>query len=469
MIASQAPQRFLSVFKLAVLNVAVIVGLRTLPMLAAEGCSLFFFCIAASVIFFIPTALVSAELATGWPQDRGIFFWVSRALGERWGFVAIWLQWVHNLVGYPAYLSFAAATFAHLFNPAVAEHKLYMLVFILFVYWSAVAANLLGLRASSFISTIGVVVGTFFPALVFIVLGFLWLVFVGHGNFSCSWCALLPSFCDMKSMVTLAVLPLSFAGIEVSAVHAQEVKDPQRNFPRAIFLTIGLVVGMFIFGSLAIALVLPSNSISLVSGVMQAFSSFFVAYHMEWAIPVIAVCILVGFLGAVTTWVAGPSKGMYFAAVRGCLPPFFQKKNSHGSAVAILLVQGTIVALFSSVFLFMPTATNSFWVLLTLAIQLYFLMYVLMFISAIVLRYTEPSVVRPYRVPGGNIGMWLLAGVGIVGSLVAFFVAFFQSRHSSGVDTVRYILFLAACNIVMFAIPLIIYSLRKPSWKQSLK
>ena len=136
----------LGVFALAMINVVIIASLRALPLMAEEGFSLVFFFLAAAFIFLIPSALVSAELATGWPKTGGVYVWTKEAFGERYGFLAIWLQWIQNVIWYPIALSFIAATIAYVFNPTLANNKFFVLIVILTVYWAATFANFYGIK-----------------------------------------------------------------------------------------------------------------------------------------------------------------------------------------------------------------------------------------------------------------------------------------------------------------------------------
>ena len=79
------------------INVATILSIRNWPVSAEYGLSSVVFLLLALLFFFIPAALVSAELATGWPQAGGVFVWVKEALGPRLGFLAIWLLWIENV------------------------------------------------------------------------------------------------------------------------------------------------------------------------------------------------------------------------------------------------------------------------------------------------------------------------------------------------------------------------------------
>ena len=77
----------------------------------------------------------------------------------------------------------------------------------------------------------------------------------------------------------------------------------------------------------------------------------------------------------------------------------------------------------------MPSINSSFWILLVLASQLYLIMYIMMFIAGIVLRYKRPKVPRAYKIPGGHVGMWLVSGIGIIGAFFAVVVGFFPPEQ----------------------------------------
>ena len=457
-------RKVLTVFTLAMINVAIIVSLRGLPMMAEYGLSSICFYMIAAIVFLIPVALVSAELATGWPQTGGVFVWVSEAFGERWGFLATWLQWIQNVVWYPTVLSFVAATISYIFNPALASNKLYNLFIILVFYWGATLINFKGMKVSGWMSTFCVIAGTLIPGVLIIVLGFLYFVGGNPSEIVFSWGHLIPDFTNVKNIVFLAGVIVLFAGMEVSAVHAQEVKNPQKDYPKSIFLATIITLVIFILGSLSIAIVVPSSKISLTAGLLQAFDHFFAAFHISWLLPVIAILIAIGALGQVSSWIAGPSKGLFAIAKKGNLPPMFQKTNKNGMAVVLLTTQGCIVSVLALVFLFMPTVSSSYWILTALTAQLYLIMYVLLYAAAIYLRYSRPNVKRAYRVPGGNLGMWITGGIGIIGALFVLTIGFFPPSQFQLTNPIYYVLFLIIGIVFLGGIPLLIYQFKKPSW-----
>ncbi|MQY59000.1 MAG: amino acid permease, partial [Clostridia bacterium] len=360
---SEKNKRVLGVFVLAMMNVAVIASLRVLPMMAEEGFSLVFFFVAAALVFLIPTALVSAELATGWTKQGGVYLWVKEAFGGRWGFLAIWLQWIQNVIWYPTVLSFAGATLAYMINPSLANNKVYMLAVILTVYWGSTLASFRGMRTTGWLSTVGALAGTLVPGAAIIILGLIWFFSGNVPQISMTAKDLFPDMTSIRNIVFLAGVLLTYAGMEVSAVHAQEVKNPQKNYPRAIFLAVLIILVIVILGSLSIAVVVPQPKISLVAGLMQAFTMFFNDYHLKWIVPVVAFMITLGALGQVSAWIVGPSKGLFATAKEGDLPPFFQRVNKNGVPINLLAVQGCIVTILSLVFLLMPDVSSSYWLL----------------------------------------------------------------------------------------------------------
>ncbi|MCK4267674.1 MAG: amino acid permease [Actinomycetia bacterium] len=146
---------------------AFIVSVRNLPMLAETGFQMIFFALLAVVFFLLPTALVSAELATGWPKRGGVYAWVKEAFGDRWGFVAIWLQWIQMIFGMVTVLAFIAGSLAYVFNPALGSNGLWILLTVAVVYWGATLLNFRGLKFSGLISTVCLIAGVLVPAALF--------------------------------------------------------------------------------------------------------------------------------------------------------------------------------------------------------------------------------------------------------------------------------------------------------------
>lgn len=458
----------LTVFTLAMINVAAVSSVRNWPTIAEYGfASLFFFALAA-VLFFIPVSMVSAELATGWPKMGGVFVWVKEAFGHRTGFLAVWLLWAENLVYYPALISFIAGTIAYIISPALSHNTFYTLSVIIGLFWLTTLANMFGMRTSGWISTFGVIAGTIIPGGLIIILGIFWYFSGNPIQISFDLKSLIPEMNSPRELVFFSGVLVSLCGLEMSAVHARDVENPQKNYPRAILLSAIVTLTLYVLGVLAIALVVPQKEISLVAGSLQAFSAFVSAYGLNWLTPFIAILLALGAFGTLSTWIAGPSKGLLAAAQSGDLPPFFRKLNRHGMPVALLIAQAVVVTLFSIVFIIMPTVSSAYWILNATLAQLYLIMYILMFAAAIKLRYSQPHVKRAYKIPGGKIGIWSVAGLGLVGSASTFFIGFFPPSQIATGNMFFYVGFLILSILLFCIAPSVILLFKKPDWTKRL-
>ncbi|MBF8263374.1 MAG: Amino acid permease [Parachlamydiales bacterium] len=459
-------KRVLTSWMIAMINVAAICNIQNFALMAEYGLAMVFFLIFSSICFFIPVSLVSAELASGW-SDRGVYTWVKEGLNPCLGFLAIWLQWIQNVFWYPTILSFAAATFSYIFMPQLAENRIYLLSIILSTFWAATLVSLFGMRISGWISTISALFGTILPIALILILGIVWLFKGLPSQIDFSFKSILPDLSSFKELVLLSGFIFSLSGLEMSAIHAKDAAYPKTDYPKAIFLSAAMIVTLSILGSVTVATIVPHNSIELTSGGMEAFRAIFTAFGIPWAIPIIAAIVTFGALGMMSTWIVGPSRGLLATAVDGDFPPLLQKMNKNSMPVAIFILQAIIVSILSLIFLYMPNISTSYWILIAMAAKLYMIMYILMFISAIRLRYIKPHVERAYRVPGGMIGMWIVSGLGICSSIFALIISFIPPSQLATGSLALYESILIGGSIFFCGLPLLIYWMRKPEWKRT--
>ena len=460
----------LSVTTLAIMNITAVVSLRGLPSEAIYGPSSAFYYLFAAIVFLIPTAMVAAELAAMFSDRQGgVFRWVGEAFGPRTGFLAIWLQWIESTIWYPTVLTFGAVSLAFIgmndvSDAALASNKMFTLITVLAIYWIATFIAMKGLDWVGKISKWGGTIGTIIPAGLLIVLGIIYIATGGHNNMDMSQ-GFFPDLTKIDNLVLASSIFLFYAGMEMMGVHVMDVKDPSRNYPKAIIIGSLATVCIFVLGTFALGFIIPAKDINLTQSLLIGFDNYFRHFHISWAGPLIAVALMSGVLASVLTWVAGPSKGIFTVGKAGYLPPFFQKTNSHGVQRNILLVQGGIVTLLSLLFVVMPSVQSFYQILSQLTILLYLIMYMLMFAAAIALRYKMKDAPRPFRLGKGNALMWILGVMGFGGSLLAFVLSFIPpGQIATGSNTVWYAVLISGC-VVMVAAPFIIYAKRKPSWR----
>lgn len=458
-------QKALSVFTLTMINVATIGSLKNWPTNAEFGFSSVFFFLLATIIFFIPTALVSAELATGWPQMGGIYVWVKEAFGHRMGFLAAWLLWFQNVVWYPTALSFIAGTIAYLIDPALIHNPLYAFCFVVGLFWLSTLVNLRGMHISGWISSLGMILGTFLPGLFIIALGTLWITSGRPSEISFTLESFIPRMNNLNELVLFSGVLIGLAGIEMSAVHAADVANPRKSYPRAILYSLLIILALSIPGILAIATVVPQKEISLVAGSIQALQIFLKAYNLQSLMPLLSLLIAIGTTASVSTWIAGPTRGLLAAAKQGDLPPLFHRVNKKNMPISLLIAQAIIVSLLSLAFILMPSLNAAYWLLMAIVAELYLLMYLLLFAAALKLRYKHPHTPRAYKVPGGKTGLWIICTIGFLSTLGTIFVGLFPPTQLPIENEILYFVLITG-GVALFTIaPSLILLFQKPTWK----
>jgi glutamate:GABA antiporter len=456
----------LGVFALAMINVASIVSPRNGPLMAEYGWSMFFFLGCSILLFLIPIALASAELATGWPKAGGVYAWVREAFGERTGFLAIWCDWSENLTFFPTVLSFIAGSLAYAISPDLASDNVFLVVVMLCVFWGATALNFLRVDQSTTVATVGMVLGIFLPILLLACLAVAWFANGESSRIPFSGDALLPDLSD-QNLLFLGGILLSFAGMEMAGFHARQTRDPRRDYPKAMLIASIIVVVATVASSLSLALVVPKNEISLLSGTMQAFQDMLESLGVGGLVKPVAILLVLGGVAHLLPWLLGPAKGLAAVARTGHVPPVLGRMNRNEIPVQGLVVQGIGGTIFCLLFLFLPNANATYGALTAMTAQVIVIMYVLIFASVIRLRYTQPDTERAYRIPGGRAGVWLVGGAGIFACAFAFVAGFFQPGDWASWDTgqrVTYYAILVGGFALLTMPPFVIRLLRREGW-----
>jgi len=458
----------ISLGSLVILIIAAIDNMRNLPAAALFGSSLIFFFSLSALIFLIPTALVAAELSATFPDNGGIYQWVNKAFGKKWAMAAIWLQWINTMVWYPTMLSFVAGTLAYLIDPQLANNKVYLISSILIIFWTLTWINLKGIHVSALVNNICCVMGTMLPLILLIALGAIWVWSGRPLQIQLNSENLIPSLTHSTSWVSLIAIMASFLGIELSGVHVNDIRDPKKNFPRALLLATLFIFLSMSLGSLSIAFVLPEGDINLIAGVMQMFSNFFTVFGLQALTPVLTLLIALGTIGSMINWLISPAKGLLHAAEFGFLPPFFTRKNQAGVAYNILLAQAFLVSLFCLIFLLEPSVNGFYWFLTALSTELYMIMYVLMFAASLWLHHKYIDRPKAFKIPGGNLGIWLVVALGLIGCITTIIVSFFPPDNVNIGSPTRYFYTICIGNILTLSPIFLFFYYQKKKKKQGL-
>jgi len=206
------------------------------------------------------------------------------------------------------------------------------------------------------------------------------------------------------------------------------------------------------------------KSLSLIAGIMQSFQLLF-GENLAWVAQLMGALIIIGAVGEVIAWVLGPVRGLGVAARDGCLPLIFQKRNKQDVPVPLMFLQAIFITIWGAIFVLLPGGVNAgFWALFALTTSVYIVMYFMMYAAAIRLRYTQPNKPRKFKIPGGKLGIWLMAGWGFIAAVFIFIISLLPPTQVQE-NPVPFELFMIIGTVVVCAIPLVIYAMRKPNWK----
>ena len=429
MIAKQAKP--LSFIVLMLLIVGSIDSIRNLPATAIFGEPLIFFFLFGALTFLLPTAFLSAELSSTWTENGGIYYWVKKAFGDHVGTLAIWLQWINTVVWMPTILSFIASTLAYLIAPEWATNPYYLVVTILCLLWLMTYINLKGIRISGVLAAGCAVFGVFLPMFALIILGLFWLHSGKMVYMHLTWQGIMPEFSHWGSWVSLTAVMTSFLGVELATVNIRDVKNPARNFPRALIIAVVLILITMIFGSLTIASMIPSDKINLMNGTMETLQSFFAGYHLTYLMPIAVLMIFAGAFGELVNWTTSPARGLTQTIDNGYLPQILKSPCPLIPYKRVLVVQSIIASFISCIFILLPKINSSYWLLTVLSTEVYMAMYVMLFVAGLRLAYKYPKEKGSFQLPGGLFSRWLVCVLGLIGTLLTLVIGFFPPSDTA--------------------------------------
>jgi amino acid transporter len=446
---------------MALLILGSVGDLGSAPTSAVFGLASVVLYVVPAIVFLVPAALVSAELASGW--KGGIYNWVSEGISPGMGFAAVWCQFAQTTFYYPAVLAYVASTLAYVFAPSLAHSGLYTTIVIIVLFWGAVLVSSRGLVAADKLASWGILIGTLIPGLVLVVLAGIYLLQGSHSAAPLNAHHVLPPWHGLTSIVLIVNGFFTYGGVEVNAVHVEDLRDAPREFPRAVLLAVILILLVFILSTLAISVAVPSSEISFTAGVMQAFRSLLDHFGLSIVEPIIGLGLVIASLSGLLDWLTGPSTGLLdIGRERGYLPRYFQRVNANDVQVRILVAQGVVITLIGLLYALVPTVSRAYWVFAALATEVYLIMYVLMFVAAARLRRRQPGHQRGYRAPA----LMTICVVGSVASVAAGAVGLLPPSQLGEVSVPAYAIALLAGVLAVGVLPpFLLYRLRRPNWQ----
>jgi len=446
----------LNFFLVGLMNVAMVASLQMMPACAVYGSSLIIIYLIAALVFFLPSLLLIAELATSCPVTGGSFVWVERAFGKSWGVFAASIHWFCNLIWYPTIFSLIATCFAYLVWPEFAAQKSFLFISMLVLFWGITLLNFCGIKASSLFSSISAIIGVMLPTLLLIAFGLIWLMQSNFTDISFSFSAMLPRLSDPSQMTFLTQVIISLVGLEMAFVHAGDIHEPHRTIPQSLRFSAIAVLIIVVAAPLAIATVIPSEKISIVTGLFDAFKVFFQQCGLPLSVYLFMLgLVFVGTCGHVTAWMISVTRTMHVASIQCNMPLFLQKTNRFGAPVGILVLEAIIFSTMALFFLFFETVNNAYWLLLILACQIGLFLYLLLFAAAVKIKMRPSTSPTSFKIPGGVKGTMIAAISSGIATMAAIVIGFFPPEQGMVLGGHSYPFILALGILLILGLPLV--------------
>jgi amino acid transporter len=419
-------------------NIATVLGPRWIAAAGHNGTSSISLWVIAAVFFFVPGALVINELSSRFPEEGGLYVWSREAFGPFHGFVAGWTYWIYTFFYFPGLLLASASMAAYIVGgrgSVLAQDRTFQLTVSLAILLVAVVLNIIGLNIGKWLQNAGGV-GTYVPLLMLV--GIAALVCLRHGSathFTLS--NMLPTW-NWDTVNFWSQIAFAFTGLELVSAMSEEVRDPRRTLPRAVFGAGALIALMYIAGTFAILGLVPAADLDPQSGVFHAIAIGSAALKLSFLGILAAILVTAGNAGGVGSTVAGISRVPFVVGVDRYLPAAFGKIHPRWKTPYIsILVQASISAAILLGSQINETTQGAYQKLIDAGIILYFIPFLYMFAAVIKLAHRKDRKENTHAilVPGGVAGVWICGGLGflvVLGGIALSFVPPGDSANKLG-------------------------------------
>lgn len=448
-------KKTLNIIDVIVMTVAANFGIRWIAVAAGIGPSSFFLWMFGALIFFIPIAIISAQMSRAYPSEGGLYEWTRQAMGEKHAFTVAWFYWVNAVFYYPAILIFLSTNFAYAIgNPELAHSTTYIATISLIGFWIIIGVSLLGLKASKYLVDLGSLVGLIIPMVLLIIFAAIaWFKWGSATDFHLE--AFVPGGKIMANLSSLSIIMFAMAGVEVVATFANSVEHPKRDLYYGLLIGSICIFVLYILGTLAMNVLVEPKELQKAAGLMQTFDIIGQKFDIPWLPRIMAGGLTLVEVAAVIVWLLAPVTMFFKCTPRGILPNWMHKTNQDGTPTNAILFQGLFTSVVITLTSFLPSVNVMYEALVLMATILYFIPY--LFMAVAYARSLDALKVNKF------FGYLLTIGV-LVSVLLGIFMCFMPSEN---LKTIRDIIFYEAELILgpafLWGIGWLLYRFRKIS------
>jgi amino acid transporter len=439
-------------------NIATVLGPRWIAAAGHNGTSSISLWVLAALFFFVPGAFVINELSSRFPDEGGLYVWAKEAFGDFHGFVAGWTYWIYTVFYFPGLLLASASMSAYVLGEkgaALSEDRTFLLTISLALLLVAVLLNIIGLNIGKWLQNAGGL-GTYLPLLM--LAGVALLVYFKHGSVThFTWANLMPAW-NWDTVNFWSQIAFAFTGLELVSAMSEEVRDPRRTLPRAVFGAGAMIAFMYIAGTFAILALVPAADLDPKSGVFHAITLGSVALKLGFLGILAALLVTVGNAGGVGSTVAGIARVPFVVGIDRYLPAAFGKIHPKWKTPYIsILVQAGVSGAILLLSQINETTRGAYQFLIDAAIILYFIPFLYMFAAVIKLARRKDRMENEHAVlvPGGLSGVWISGCLGFLIVLIGIAVSLVPPGDSS--DKLGFELKLVGGTLASILLGLVLY------------
>ena len=451
-------RRVLGFWDVLLFNIVTVLGPRWLAAAGHNGTSSVSLWVLAALLFFIPSAFVINELSTRYPNEGGLYAWSKEAFGDFHGFVAGWTYWIYTVFYFPGLLMASSSMAAYIGgggHAGLATNREFLVIGSLALLFVAVFFNLIGVNIGKWLQNVGGM-ATYLPLLMLVgISAWIWHV---HGSLThFTWRNMMPVW-NQATVNFWPQMVFGFAGFELIATMSEEVRDPQKTLPRAVWGAGAAVAFIYIAGTMGVLGLVQAPQVDPMSGVFQAITAGSTVLKIGVLGILAAALVTIGNAGGVGSTVAGIARVPFVAGIDRYLPKAFGKVHPKWRTPYVsILVQAILSAAILLLAQVNETTQSSYQVLVDICDILYFIPFLYMYASAIRLAYRADRKTNPRAVliPGGKFGVWIAAALGFSVTFLGIVLSFIPPGDST--DKLLFVTKLVVGTLVTILLGLILY------------
>lgn len=381
---------------LVLFTVSAILLLETLAAAASIGASSISWWLLLGLVFYVPFALICAEMGCAYPEQGGIYAWIRDAFGGRWGARASWGYWINTAVWLPAINILFAGILAQLFIPGLSLG--WQIGIGIALLWTAMAVNIITLDVGKWIPNIGALL----KVAVFIALIVAAWVFTRNQGMATplSWDSLQPRLGGASQYIPAIIYGM--LGFELVSASSEEMKHPARDVPRAVFTSGVIIISLYTLATTAMLAALPAEQIDLVEGLVDTLRMLLGDSTIgQAAVYLLGAFALYTFFSNGVTWALGCNRAAAEAAAENELPAFLGVQSARGTPIGAAVTMGSVGTLVLLLYgLLAHSNEELFWNLFAFSAVIFLLPYLAMMLAFVHLRRRDPDHPRPFAIPG---------------------------------------------------------------------